>query len=181
MANMTITEGLAEVKTIGNRIKKKQEAIVRYFSRDAKLRDPLEKDGGSHEFIRKERQSISDLENRIVKIRSSIQKVNNTTNLAVAGTTKTVQEWLNWRKEISGQKKMFLSEMAKLLNQIRQNALRQGMSVTDKSSGEYAPTEVVVSINEQELAKEIEGLEETLGSLDGKLSLLNATTTIEVD
>jgi hypothetical protein len=36
----------------------------------------------------------------------------------------------------------------------------------------------VININEQELAKEIELLEDTLGQLDGQLSLKNATVPI---
>lgn len=175
---LTITEALAEIKTSGARIEKKRESIMRYFSRDARLRDPLEADGGSKKFVDRERQSIRDLEHRIIKIRAAIQQINLATPLAVNGSTKTVAEWLNWRREISGKQKQFVQQMAQALSQVRQNAVRQGMALTDKESA--APGDVIVTISEQELAKEIEELETVLGTLDGKLSLLNATATIDV-
>lgn len=178
MPRMTITEALADIKTCLARIAKKREAIMRYFSRDGRLRDPLETEGGSKEFVRRERQAINDLEGRIVQIRTAIQKVNLSTTLAVNGATKTVSEWLNWRREISVPRKNFLNQMATGLTQVRQNAIRQGMQVTEKES--YAPGDVVVSVGEQDLAKEIEEMETVLGALDGKLSLLNATATVEV-
>lgn len=179
MVKMTITEALADIKTSIARIGKKRESIMRYFSRDGRLRDPLETEGGSKEYIKREQQAIRDLENRIVRIRSAIQGVNLRTSLAINGDTRTVSEWLNWRREISNPRKQFLAQMAQGLTQVRQNALRQGMAVTDKES--YAPGDVVVMLNEQDLAKDIEHLEMSLGTLDGKLSLLNATTMIEVE
>lgn len=179
MPKLTITEALAEIKTAQSRIAKKREAVMRYFSRDSRLRDPLEQEGGSKEYVRKERQSIRDLETRIVRIRSAIQDVNLKTTLAINGSTKSVAEWLNWRREISNNQKSFLGQMAAALTQVRQNALRQGMTVTDKES--YAPGDVVISVSEQDLSKEIEEMETTLGTLDGKLSLLNATVTVEVE
>ena len=178
MAKLTITEALAEIKTASARIDKKREAVMRYFSRDSRLRDPLEVDGGSKEFVRRERQSIADLEERIVRIRSAIQEVNLHTPLTIGHRTNTVSQWLNWRREVSARHKGFLNQMAQALTAVRQNALRQGMQVTDKEN--YAPGDVLVMVNEQELAREIEELENVLGSLDGKLSLLNATTLIEV-
>ena len=41
--------------------------------------------------------------------------------------------------------------------------------------------DIVVNINEKELAEQAEALEEVLGSLDGQLSLKNATIYIDVD
>lgn len=177
MPKTTITEALAEIKTISARIHKKREAVMRYFSRDAKLRDPLEKEGGSQEFVRKERQAIADLEGNIVTIRSAIQHANLRTSLTVGEQKRTVAEWFNWRREVAPGQKSFLQLMANQLTQVRQHAVRQGMVVT--SAETYTPGEVFVAVNEQELAAQIEQMERILGDLDGQLSLLNATTTIE--
>ena len=178
MPKLTITEALAEIKTAQARIQKKRETIMRYFSRDAKLRDPLEGDGGTQGYVKKERQSIKDLESRIVSIRSAIQDVNLKTNLTIGDTTKTVAEWLNWRREISTGQKSFLNQMASHVTQVRQQALRQGMKIAEGES--YTPGDVVIAVGEQDLAKEIENMENVLGTLDGKLSLLNATTSVDV-
>lgn len=73
---LTITEALAEVKTIKARVTKKQEGIMRYFARDARLKDPLLAEGGSSIWIERERQAIKDLLARMVTIRTAIQRKN---------------------------------------------------------------------------------------------------------
>src|SRR5579863_1653454 len=66
MRQLTITEALAEIKTINKRLESKRESVRNYIARDVRVRDPLEKEGGSAEFIKRERQAIIDLEERIV-------------------------------------------------------------------------------------------------------------------
>jgi hypothetical protein len=61
---------------------------------------------------------------------------------------------------------------------MRQNAARQGVNVTDKDAG--FSSDFVVNVNERELADHIEELENTLGVLDGQLSLKNATILIDL-
>lgn len=178
MSKLTITEALAEIKTIVARIQKKREAVMRYFARDTRLRDPLEKDGGSIEFVTRERQGIKDLEDRLVAIRCAIQASNLETLLVVGDFKRPVAAWLNWRREISEGAKGFIGTMTATLNKVRQEAIKQGLKLTEGESKEMG--EVVVAVNERQLAKESEGMEQLLGDLDGKLSLLNATTTIEV-
>lgn len=178
MAKITITEALAEIKTIGARIQKKRESVMRYFSRDARLLDPMKDEGGSTEFVRRERQAIEDLEERVVKIRTAIQIANLSNRLQIGSQVRTVQAWLNWRREVANSAKGFLQQLANQLNAVRQNAQRQGQQVVAGES--YSPGDVIVSVNERELAAEIESTEEILGQLDGKLSLFNATVPVEV-
>lgn len=178
MAKLTITEALAEVKTIKARVEKKQGNVLRYFARHSQVKDPLEKDGGSVAFIKSERQGIDDLLARWVRIRTSIQRANVQTQATITGTTRTVADWLNWRREVSPVQKQLVSSLINGIQRARDEAKKQGISVVDKESGQ---PEVVVSINEQEIAKLSEDLETTLGELDGKLSLINATTVIDVD
>ena len=100
---MKITEALGELKTIGKRITKKQEAVMRYFARQANVLDPLAKelDGGSTAFISRERQAIGDLHDRLVQIRVGIQRANLDNSLEVGGRSRTIAEWLTWRREVS--------------------------------------------------------------------------------
>jgi len=177
MGKLTITEALAEIKTINARIAKKRTAVMLYFARDGRLRDPLETDGGSIEFVKRERQAISDLEDRLVAIRCAIQASNLATTTTVGEISKSIAGWLNWRREISKGRQQFLGTMTQRLTVVRQECLKQGWSITDKDP---QPGEVIVSVNEKQLAQETEALEHLLGDLDGKLSLLNATTTIEL-
>lgn len=178
MPTITITEGLAEVKTINARIVKKREAILQHLARDARLKDPYAADGGSGEFVKRERQAISDLEGRIVAIRCAIQAKNLATSVTIGTTTKTLAAWLNWRREVSQKSKEFLGVLSRTIAGIKQEAGKQQMRVTATETGQ--PSEIVINLDEPQLARDVEGIEEVLGNLDGKLSLLNATTTIEV-
>lgn len=175
---ITITEALAETKTIAARIQKRQEAVMRYLARDARLRDPLEAEGGSVEFVRRERQAIGDLGERLVHIRTAIQAVNLDTTVAVGGRTRTVSEWLNWRREISAGHKNFLGQLAATMTNARAQAAKAGTRVASETDAK--PGDIIIALSEVDLSREIEDIETILGELDGKLSLLNATTMIDV-
>lgn len=178
MEKLTITEALAETKTIVARIEKQRQSVMRYLARDARLRDPLEKDGStSVEFVKRTRQSIADLEDRLVRIRCAIQKTNGETSLTVLDETHTVAYWLNWRREVAEHRGGFLAAIPQGLASIRQpQASRMA-----RNTAEAAPTpvDIVVAVDEREIAEEIDRHTTTVGVLDGKLSLVNATTLIE--
>lgn len=180
---ITITEALAELKTLKARIVKKRENITRYFVRDGTKKDPLASSalGGSAQYVRQERQGVADLEKRIVSIRSAISKENSKVILTLKNVEMSVGEWLTWRREISEGQTAFLRSLISTLNAIRTPMRGQvPKKLTSKEEDAATDDVVVVSIPEEQVAKEAEDLEELLGSLDGKLSLLNATTVIEV-
>lgn len=177
----TITEALAEIKTINKRMETKCGAIGQYLARDARIKDPLEKDGGSTQYIARERQSLSDLEQRIVSIRTAIQSSNLKSILVVNGQTRSVAEWLTWRRELASSKKTFLASLSTTIRNLRNAVQQKGSKLIAASSEQSAEAgEVVVHLDEKALLAEIENLETTLGELDGKLSLANATTVIDV-
>ncbi len=185
MADLTITEGLAQIKTIQKRIAKKREFIRQYLARQEALRDPLEKDGGSVAAIGAALQAISDLEQRTVQIRRAIALVNAVEVLTVDGTTMSVADWLTWRREVAPGRQQFLTQLAGGLQQLRREAMSKGVGVVSavavaSSSGEIKPTDVIVNISEKALATDAEHLETVLGALDGALSLKNATTHITI-
>jgi hypothetical protein len=185
--SITITEALAEIKTIGKRLEKKKQAVLGNLGRDERLVDPLE--GGSVEYVKRERQAITDLENRVVAIRTAIQKSNLSTTCAVGDKTQTVAEWLTFRREVSEGRKQFLTTINNTIRQIRDKVTKDGGRVTSvgmntstaivEAAGKQVP-QLLIYVNEKELLDEQEQLEKTLGDLDGKLSLLNATTVIDV-
>lgn len=179
MAQITITEALAELKTIDKRIEKKREFVLGYLLRQEMFKDPLEKDGGSVSAIKREMQSIRDLEERKITIRRAIQRANEQNSVTVAGQTRTIADWLVWRREVAPVQQSFLANVRTRIEQARQEAARKGAGLSS-SADAAKPNDVIVNINEQELARQIEGLEEVLGSLDGQLSLKNATLMIDV-
>lgn len=65
----------------------------------------------------------------------------------------------------------------------RREAVKKGYRIQEAAATGAAPaTEAVqtLNVNEKELVAEIEAIEEILGNLDGRLSLANAVTKIEI-
>ena len=171
----TITETLAEIKTLSKRLKKMRAFVLEYIVRDDKLKDPLLDDGGSKEIIKQKLQAITDIEKRMVRLRSAINKSNKDTTLTVAGVTQSVSDWLIWRREVEPDYRKFLVAMNSRIQVEREN---RAYSMRSKDTD---ASDLVVNVNEKELGTEAEQLEEILGTLDGQLSLLNATTNLEVE
>lgn len=177
---LTITEALAELKTLKKRVEKKHEAILNHLVRQEKFKDPLEKNGGSSKFIEEQRQSISDLNERIIRIRSEIQSENNRVSVDVLGETRTITAWLIWRRDVAPAKQAFLKTLSKVIAKAREEAKKHGVLMVTGSDKAVSDDDIAVHTDEAGLAASIEKLEETLGTLDGKLSLVNATSTILV-
>lgn len=169
----TITEALAELKTLDKRLSTKRDFVRNYMFRLDNLKDPFEKDGGSQEKVAAELQSMSDLEARAVSLRRAIQSANEKTILSLHGTEMSIADWLVWRREVAPNQKMFLQEMSRRLIQARETINRQQAGVTDA-----AKVQMIVNIDESKLNKDLEKIELILGDLDGQLSLKNATVMI---
>jgi hypothetical protein len=169
--NKTITEALADFKTTQARLGKKQRAIVAYVVRDSRLRDPLEKKGGSETYVEREIQSYKDLLTKLVTIRTKIQEANLANNIEVSGERMSVAEWLTWRREAADHQRELYTA---LISQIERQRQQQDRLEEDKRA------DIVVNLDEDALRAEIETTEEILGTLDGKLSLFNATVTVDV-
>lgn len=175
---LTITEALAEIKTIGKRIEKKREYCLAFLARQDGVKDPLEKDGGSVEVIARERQGVADLEARLVALRAGIQRANVDTSVTINGTVHSIADWLTWRRDVAPKEKEFFGKLRAGINGVRENAKRQGVATVAPGATAMQPADFVFNIDEAQLAKQIEAMEDTLGQLDGQLSLKNATVII---
>lgn len=170
---ITITEALAEIKTIGKRLETKRSFVANNLARPAQVIDPFASDGGSVEKLRRESQAISDLEFRIIELRRGIAKANEATSVSVCGVTRTIAEWLTWRKEVASQRQQYLGV---LLNNIR--GIRGWKPNNNQISPDGQPPQFTFNVDESAIQKEVEQTQEILGTLDGQLSLKNATVTI---
>jgi hypothetical protein len=177
---LTITEALAEIKTIQKRIEKKREFVGQYIARQERLKDPLEHEGGSRQALERERQAIADLEERIVSIRAAIQQKNQETTISVGGETRSIADWLVWRREVAPGRQQFVSRLRGALQGIRAEASKKGLAVRGDEAAATSLDDITVNVNEKRLAEEAERLEEILGALDGQLSLKNATVVVAV-
>lgn len=178
--SLTITEALAEIKTIGKRLESKRQFIRANLVRAEGLKDPLANQGGSVQTIVQESQSIYDLEERIVAIRRAIQAANAAVSLTIEDKTRSVADWLVWRREVSSPKSAFLVTLGQTIAQYREHARQKGFAVVVNENAASKPTDLVVHIDERALHDAAESLANVLGQLDGKLSLLNATTIITI-
>lgn len=176
---LTITEALAELKTLEKRIAKKIEFVKYNIGRAAATTDPLADAGGSVKRVAEERQAVADLWKRGVDIRRAIADANAATSVTVLGTTMSIAEWLIWRREVAPKQQEFLRQLAQGIQAARNEAKKRDAKVTDDPTG-AARMDVLVHLSENDLAKDTEALEEALGTLDGLLSLKNATVTIDV-
>lgn len=176
--SITITEALAEIKTIGKRLEKKRANVLQFLARQGGIKDPLEKEGGSVAFVAAERQSIADLGNRIVMLRRGIQIANEKNTVTIAGVTRTIADWLIWRRDVAASEGSFYGQLRNQINTVRAQAQKNGSVVVPAGAQATSPADFVISLDEKELASQIEAHEEMLGTLDGQLSLKNATTQI---
>jgi hypothetical protein len=96
LMKLTITEALAEIKTLGKRIQKKEQFVLENLSRPEIITDPH--DEGSEVVVARERQALGDLRNRWVNLRRGISDANTATTLTVEKTVRTIAEWLIWRR-----------------------------------------------------------------------------------
>lgn len=177
MQKMTITEALAELRLIDKRIGTKQENVFKYLMREESRRDPLEKQGGSVSFVKREVQAIGDLCVRKVLIRLAIQRVNTLTNVTVGSVTRSIAGWLVWRRDVAPLRQHFLTKLAQTIDITRKDAMRRGHVVTQ--GPDEGPGDFLVNYDEIVLAEDIEELDVVLETLDGQLSLKNATTFVE--
>lgn len=176
---LTATEALAEIVTLDKRLVKKREAVFPYLARQQAVVDPLIKEGGSVAHIESERQAIRDLEMRKVALRIAIQKMNLVETITVFGVTRTIAEWLAWRKEVLPHQKSFLNGMRLTIEKNRVQQQAKGLAVVSIDQSENARREDwVVNLKEKELLAEIEQLENIEGTLDGQLSYKNATVPL---
>src|SRR5690348_13210593 len=141
MNKITITEALAELTTINKRIEKKRQTIKAFLWRPDMARDPLVKEGGSVEYITRERQAIKDLQERHVRIRMAIQQANQHTDVTVNGVTRTLADWLTWRKEISSSETTFLTDVRTVLERARREVQQRGGKAVAAGSDAAAPVD----------------------------------------
>lgn len=177
---LTITEALAEIKLLTKKIGKKRD-----FVRDNALfathqPDPFVTDGGRKDVLTKELQAIKDLWTRWVTLRTAINKTNVTEQITVGEETKTIAQWLIWRREIANDQVNFYETVSRdILVTLKQKAERPEAKKND-DTGEFQFVKWESAVDANALRQQAERLQTMLDELDGKLSLKNATLTVYV-
>lgn len=179
MAKITITEALSELNLIKKKIEKKQAAVLDSLTRLDHMPDPFEDIGGSRAFVKIELQAIDDLRRQFVKIRSEIAKINTTTDVSVMGSTMTINEWLNWRREQATESRDFAYSVAnKVKSAMDQHANRPPLVKDDQ--GNIRVINIIANVDYYKCLEKQQTISDMMEKLDGQLSLKNATTMIDV-
>ena len=174
----TIHEALAELKIIEKRRATKVQEILNHLGRDSRLIDPLlaqdAASGGQPAFVRATMQAIHDLDARFIRIRHAIQLSNENPQNAITinGNTRTIAEWLIWKREMANKERDLFNGMRTAINNTRAQIARMNQQAGSPQA------DLVVNYSETQLLKDMEDFEQTWGLLDGQLSLRNATVTI---
>lgn len=182
MEKMTITEALAEIKLIEKKIDKKKDMVYGNLCRFSPQPDPFEKTGGAITTLNGEVQSCGDLWQRWIKIRSAIATVNLVHEITIEGHTKSIYEWLIWKREIAEKqiqfyKKIYMDTKMHIDANAKNPKLLQDPSIKDSKP---QLVDLITYFNYPEYIKKEEHFSMVLDKLDGQLSLKNALITIEI-
>jgi hypothetical protein len=178
MAGQTITEALAELRTIEKRIAKKSKVIEGNIARPEWVKDPFEGAGGTASYIEREDQAIRDLETRWIQIRTAISKANAENSINILERRMMISQWLCWRREIADGTLRRLKRYHANITESRKSA--EGKTVRLQPDQEETQVQINVFMDEPELIRQIEEIETILSELDGQLSLKNAQIEIDI-
>jgi hypothetical protein len=177
---ITISEALQELKTIDKRIIAAKDFVLSYGIRQGSTIDPLDLEGGSHKVVPAKLDSLRDLLERKLAIRSAINAKNSMVNITIAKQTRTVADWIVWRREAFKIELESWQALQRKVLDARQQCLTKGMSLKEDGTQPSKVNEVGCFITEGTISSRINQLNEIESTLDGKLSVVNATTTITV-
>lgn len=174
---MTITEALAEIKLIDNKIEKKQEFVYGNLFRAKHLPDPL---GDTTAKVVAEVQATVDLRKRRVKIRKAIAQANLTTEITIGNITRTIFEWLTWKREVVQNELGFIRAIHTKTKAAIDAVTKAPKFYKDEATQENKILEIIPSLDYSLFVTAEQETQEALDKLDGLLSLKNATVMIEV-
>lgn len=178
MEQLTITEALSEIQLVTKKIAKKQTDMMGHLVRMTHVKDPFESEGGSYAHNDKEHQAIRDLNKRLVSLRAAISKANTDNKLTIGDTERTIFEWLAWKKEVATNYLNFVKSVYATTKTTLENAAARPQVIKDEATGATKLIECVANVDYPKWLKEYETQQDTLGKLDGQLSLKNATIVI---
>jgi hypothetical protein len=178
MEKMTITEALAEIKLCERKLEKKWDAVKTNTHRFEHVKDPYASEGGSKVAISREVQSIKDIEERIVKIRTAIADANVQNKLTLGENTRSIYEWLTWKREIAENQKKFYKDISSRLKAVIDKESQNPTAYKDEENRVHL-AKLDLNLDYPYFQTLDQKLSDTLETLDGKLSLKNATIVIE--
>lgn len=176
---ITITEALSEINLITKKLDDKRNAILPALFIASHVIDPYT---DNKKYVAQEMQSLTDFQARLTKIRALIQKANLEHNITIGETTKSITEWLAWKKEVATKEIDFLKKVnQRLLDQSMQAQSRPSVYQVQEADKQITKiVEYKYALDLTTVTKRLEILNDIFENLDGQLSLKNATVTIDL-
>ncbi len=171
---MTLTEALAAYKLTLKKIDDKTRTISHYTVRDERLVDPLTKSGSTSEkYIATERQAITDLTKYAISLKAAIAARNKEVMVNMGALGKmTLEEAIIWRRDI-------YPKITSLHNGMLTQARKARDGAITTRPDQQVPN-IVVNFDEKEVMEALTQYQDAHDKMDTQLSILNATTTVEV-
>lgn len=179
MEKMTITEALSEINLLKKRIEHKKKNTLTLLIKPDHVADPYASEGGSAEFLKREFQSIDDLNRRFVKIRSAISKANLSHEITLGERTQSIHDWLTWKREIAKDETSYVNSVVNSTKAALDDAAKNPR-VYDDAEGKKQLLKYTSNVDYAAFVKKQETLAVLFEQLDGKLSLKNATILVEI-
>lgn len=181
METLKITQALAEITLAQKKIEHSMGFVIKNAKRDERLRDPFEKDKTTQEaVVQAELQSIADNEKRIVALRMAINKANMAHTITIESVTRTIAEWIIWRRDILPGLKQRLQLINREITERERNYDASMLRIRGQLGDKQEPVPYTYNISEKKLLEEIQATEVVEQQLDGMLSLMNANIDVTV-
>lgn len=178
MEKMTITEALAQVKLIEKKIESKTQFVLGNLFRYETQKDPFEAKGGARQVLESEIQALQDNYRRLEKIRAAIAESNIDNQLTVGEQTRSVHEWLTFKREVAPKQIALFQTIHTQMKQRLDKDAQQPQVYKDEE-GKTHLAKLVTNLDYVEYVRKYEKQQEIFETLDGLLSLKNATTVIQ--
>lgn len=178
MEKLTITEALSELNLIKKKVDNKRKVVAGSLIKAKHEKDAFENVGGIKQYITSELQSIDDLESRYLRIKGSIAKANIENSISINGFTKTIHDWLNWKRDLSDTQKKFVFNLYSFPKGELDKLSKQPQIYLDDNKEKHL-VEFEATIDYPSFLKKSEELNDTFDRLDGQLSLKNATIVVD--
>lgn len=178
MEKLTITEALSELNLIKKKVDNKRKVVAGSLLRAKHEKDAFENVGGIRQFIIGELQAIDDLDSRFLKIKGSIAKANIENLITINGFTKTIHDWLNWKRDLADTQKKFTFNLYSFPKGELERLSKQPQIYLDEKQEKHL-VEFESTIDYPSFLKKSEELNDTFDRLDGQLSLKNATIVVD--
>lgn len=163
MPALSITRALAEIALQKEQIVREINFVKEHVSLPANRIDPLANDGGSQKVLQSKMQSIRDKADYVGRLRRAIAHSNAETTVEVDYITKTVEEWLIWKRDIYP-----------LLLQATSSVS------TTLTRSQLSKEEVINFLSPDEAFENLRELQNIYNRLDAALSESNAVTKVNV-